>query len=162
MGGSLAEQEFSQIPSFHSVHKNEKEIKKGGEQLKYTLSQDSIHGTKNFFKRERWKEVLLFAGIWAGICSTTVWLRAGHEKLFDCQRTVAPLSEQISWLMWLSRKGGIGADVRGTITQRESNLNINQRGQGQRSGGERKRRGSMKKDEKNEVSGVLWKSTCCL
>ena len=84
-----------------------------------TLSQDSIHEetpTKKLFKGERWKGVRLCAGIWAGICSIAVWLGAGHEKPFDCQRTVAPLSAWSSWLTQLSSKGGIRADEWGKIT----------------------------------------------
>lgn len=79
-------------------------------------SQDSIHEetpTKKLFKGKRWKGVQLCTGIWAGICSIAVWLGAGHEKPFDCQRTVAPLLAWSSWLTRLSSEGGIRADERG-------------------------------------------------
>lgn len=114
-----------------------------------TQSQDSIHEetpTKKLFKEKRWKGVQLCAGIWVGICSIALWLGAGHEKPFDCQRTVAPLLAWSSWLTRLSSKGGIRADERGGRSQqRESYLNTNQKERGRK-----KRRGSMRTKEKKK------------
>lgn len=126
-----------------------------------TLSQDSIHEetpTKKLFKGERWKGVWLCAGIWAGICSIAVWLGAGHEKPFDCQRTVAPLSAWSSWLTRLSSKGGIRADEWGKITAEGKLLEYKPKREGEK----RKGGGVWGKRKRKKVFGVLWQSTCCL
>lgn len=115
--------------------------------LKCTLSQDSVlWGDLN-------KEFLQKAEMKGGpaLCWHLSWhlqhcrmTGAGHEKSFDCQRTVAPLSERPSWLMCGAGKEGWEQMWGGRSQQRESNLNANQREREEHKrrevGGKRKRK----------------------
>lgn len=94
--------------------------------LKCTLSQDSVLlGDLN-------KEFLQKAEMKGGpaLCWHLSWhlqhcrmTGAGYEKSFDCQRTVAPLSERPSWLMCGAGKEGWEQMWGGRSEQRENNLN---------------------------------------